>query len=298
MPELPEVESLRRSLVKYVVGQKVKSVSVKLSKIVSARGTKRIADERKKNEFEMELVGKKISSLSRRAKNIMINFDDGGLVLVHLKMTGQLVFQNKENTVWGGHPIEATEITKLPNKHTYVSFELENGNLFYNDVRQFGYLLYYKNQIEFEKEKHFESLGFEPLNEDFTLENFTKKLKTKTGILKKVFLDQTVVVGLGNIYCDEVCFAAGVFPFRKVSSLKSFEIKKLYQETIRIIPLAIAAGGSSIANYLLGDGSRGNYAHSHKVYNRAGKACLVCGQILEKNQTAGRTTVFCLNCQK
>jgi len=225
---------------------------------------------------------------------MMINLEEGGVVLVHLKMTGQLVYQSNQldQTVWGGHPIQLTD-QKLPNKHTYIIFTLEDGYLYYNDVRQFGYILYFDSMDVINELGHFDDLGWEPLDEDFTLAAFTEKLKDRKGILKKVFLDQKIVVGLGNIYADEVCFEAGIRPDRKIESLSKKEIAKLYQAIVRIIPRAIELGGSSVADYLLADGSRGNYAREHKVYKRAGKECFKCGKKLIKTEVAGRTTVFC-----
>ncbi|NJS40970.1 DNA-formamidopyrimidine glycosylase [Candidatus Gracilibacteria bacterium] len=294
MPELPEVESLRRGLEEFVVGQRVRNVEVLLGKIVSGRGTKRTNDESKVKNFCAKISGKKILSITRRAKNMMINLERGGMLLVHLKMTGQLVYKsNKDNsTVSGGHPIQLSD-NKLPNKHTYIIFTLEDGVLYYNDVRQFGYVLYFDSIEEINKLGHFDDLGWEPLDEGFTLAAFTEKMKSKKGILKKLLLDQKVVVGLGNIYADEVCYEAGVRPDRKVETLSKKEIQKLYNSIIRIIPRAIELGGSSVADYLLADGSRGNYAHEHKVYKRGGKKCFKCGRELNKSEVAGRTTVYC-----
>jgi formamidopyrimidine-DNA glycosylase len=302
MPELPEVESLRRSLLPFVEGQIIQKVVVLMPKLVSAKGTTRIPSESKTRVFIEGLTGKTIKTITRRAKNLIFEFDNDSILLVHLKMTGQLVFKEdlrsgQNKTVWGGHPIQESNNT-LPNKHTYVIFHLTNGTLFYNDVRQFGYLLYYENSVEFAKEDHFNGLGLEPLANEFNFEAFKTELKKRTGQLKKVFLDQKVVVGLGNIYADEVCFEAKVRPTRTIKSLKDVEIKAIYNGIRRILPLAVQLGGSSVANYLLADGSRGNYAHEHKVYGRGGKECVICGAILEKMQFAGRTTVYCRVCQK
>jgi len=303
MPELPEVESLRLSLLPYLESQKIVSTKVLLPKIVSGKGTKRKSDEKKVRDFEKNTSNKIIKKISRRAKNIIIKFEDNSLILIHLKMTGQLVFQkenqktSRNSIVFGGHPIQLSE-QKLPNKHSYIIFEMDNGTLFYNDVRQFGYVLYYQNEVELEKEKHFEGLGWEPLDENFTEKVFITEMKKRKGILKKLFLDQKVVVGLGNIYADEVAFEGGVRPYRKVESLTKNELKKIYQAIKKIIPKAIELGGSSVSDYLLADGSRGNYAREHKVYKRAGKACLTCGTELIKIDLAGRTTVYCPKCQK
>ncbi len=300
MPELPEVESLRLGLLPKVLNQKIKKVEVRMLKIVSGKGTKREGTLEKAKEFENGVKNQLIVGIERRAKNLVLNLDDGAKILVHLKMTGQLVFKSKNQDepglISGGHPIELS-VKELPNKHTYVIFEMENGTLFYNDVRQFGYILYYPNEKCFGESCHFKDLGYEPLSEDFTLDFFSNSLKTKKGVLKKVLLDQKVVVGLGNIYADEVCFEAGVLPGRQVSTLTNQEIEKLFKAIKRIIPRAVELGGSSVANYLLADGKRGNYAHEHKVYKKAGKPCQVCGTILSKAEIAGRTTVFCTKCQ-
>jgi formamidopyrimidine-DNA glycosylase len=301
MPELPEVESLRLGLLPKVLNQKIKRVEVRLLKIVSGKGTKRDGTLEKAKEFEFGITNQSIIDIQRRAKNLIFILDGGGRILIHLKMTGQLVFKSKNKneiqTISGGHPIELS-VKELPNKHTYVIFEMDDGSLFYNDVRQFGYVLYYPNQKCFDSECHFQDLGSEPLDQDFTLDNFTKSLKSKKGILKKVLLDQKVVVGLGNIYADEVCFEAGILPGRQISTLSNKDVEKLFIAIKRTIPRAVELGGSSVANYLLADGKRGNYAREHKVYKKAGKPCQVCGTILSKAEIAGRTTVFCTKCQR
>ncbi len=299
MPELPEVESLRRSLENYILNQRIRDVDVKLPKLVSGRGTKRTNKKVNGDSFCKNICGKKIIKLTRRAKNIILELDDNSVIVVHLKMTGQLVYKsiNKDETVWGGHPIQDSHI-ELPNKHSYIIFTLENGVLYYNDVRQFGYVLYYDSIKQAIEDGHFKDLGLEPLSDEFTLVEFSKLMKSKKGVLKKLFLDQKVVVGLGNIYADEVCFDSGVRPQRKVETLKKSEIEKLFYSIKKILPKAVELGGSSIADYLLADGSRGNYAREHKVYNRGGKECFKCGKELNKIVLAGRTTVFCSSDQK
>jgi len=380
MPELPEVESLRIGLVRVLVGQKILKATVRKPKIISQKKSKfsvfdwESCQMKSQEIFETELVGQEFVKIKRRAKNLILEFKSGDILLVHLKMTGQLVFKsgnlmenssfnlekqvknktktktfldtslqnaraNKENLEWenlendekqtetfsknegknqlkiesnsqsdleieserkairivaGGHPIEVME---LPNKHTHVIFELTDGFLFYNDIRQFGYVRFFRKG-EFDEEKHFEKLGMEPLSEHFELEEFAKSMaKLKSGILKKVFLDQKIVVGLGNIYCDEVCFAARILPTRNVTTLTKAEIERLFIEIQRIMPLAVKHGGSSIANYLLVDGKRGNFADFHLVYGKYGKLCSVCDNVLQKTKISGRTTTFCSICQ-
>jgi formamidopyrimidine-DNA glycosylase len=297
VPELPEVESLRKSLIPYIIGKIIKSVEIKLPKLVSSKGTVRKSSLIKLKAFEDGVINRKIISITRRAKNIIINLDDRGIILVHLKMTGQLAYQDKNSNVVGGHPIAESE-QNLPHKHTYIIFYLDEGNLYYNDVRQFGYVLYYKSFEELEKDKHFDKLGLEPLEKSFNFENFYDRIKKKTGVLKKVLLNQEVVVGVGNIYADETCFAAKIRPTRKISSLKKKELQSLFEAIKTILPKAVKMGGSSVANYIMADGSRGTYTREHKVYGRGGKPCFICGRPLEKIVLASRTTVFCKHDQK
>jgi formamidopyrimidine-DNA glycosylase len=296
MPELPEVESLRRSLEPFILNQTIKQITITKPKLVYSNGTKRIEDDAKTHEFINGLEGQKIKSLDRVNKNIVLETFSGKVVLIHLKMTGQLVYQNETEIIYGGHPIRLEE--KLPNKHSHIIFELENGTLFYNDTRQFGYLLYYPSMIALEFDKHFDKLGLDPFDNNFTSNYLANKMKVTSGTVKQMFLKNSVVCGLGNIYSDEVCFYAGVRPTRTCKSLKDNEIFRIYDGIKEILTKAIDEGGSSIANYLLGDGSRGNYANYHKVYNRAGKECLTCGKILKKIVHASRTTVYCIKCQK
>jgi len=342
MPELPEVEALRRGLVQRIIGSKILSVQVLNEKLISGKGTTRKASEEKTKEFVAKLKNKKIVEIKRRAKNLIIVLDTGEIILVHLKMTGQLVFvlkpvaekqvtenlsnrvlerplarrpygldskdfpsqlQKNSSIVAGGHPIGESE-TKLPHKHTYIIFKLGNGTLYYNDVRQFGYVLYYPNEQILVTEKHFEKIGLEPFDKKFTLKYFQKEIenfkKTRSNpAIKKLLLEQTVVVGCGNIYCDEILWSSSILPTRGVKSLKDFEIQLIYKNIKKILDKAINSGGSSIANYLLADGKRGNYADYHNVYKKEHTKCKFkvgnkkCSGIIKKINLAGRGTHFC-----
>ncbi len=280
MPELPEVESLRLGLEKVLLEQKILAVRILNSKIVSSNGTKRVFSKIKEKEFIENLENKKIISMERRAKNIIFNFDTDEILIVHLKMTGQLLYGSEQN------------------KHTQIIFELERGVLHYNDVRKFGYVLYYKNLAEAIKFGHFKNIGAEPFEKSFTLDYFRENILKKSKKIKTVLLEQSVVVGCGNIYADEVCFASKVLPDRNSKTLNEVEVKSLYQNIKSILKAAIKSGGSSISDYLLPDGSKGGYATSHKVYGKAGTPCSICGNILEKSIVSGRATVYCHTCQK
>ena len=299
MPELPEVENLRLGLKKSILGQKIRRVWVQKPKLVSGKGTKRAPSNSKRALFIKGITGEKIISIERRAKNLIFKLSHNKVILVHLKMSGQFVYQpkNKSKSVSGGHPIELSEKT-LPNKHSHVIFELEKGNLYYNDTRMFGYLLYYKDTKNFEKENHFGKLGVEPLSSEFSTKYFINSLKNKKGKIKAVLMDQKIVTGLGNIYADEALFESRIRPDRNPSTLKEKEIINLHKAVIRIIKKAIKVGGSSVATYRLLDNTRGNYAREHKVYGKDGQSCVNCKKPLKKTEIQGRTTIFCPNCQR
>ncbi len=301
MPELPEVEALRRGLVQKIIGSKILEIKVLNEKIISGKGTTRKSSIEKTEEFLENLKNRKIIEIKRRAKNLIFVLNTKEIILVHLKMTGQLVFvpkNKKEKVSFGGHPIEESE-TRLPHKHTYIIFTLDNGKLYYNDVRQFGYVLYYKNENSLEEEKHFGKIGIEPFDKKFTLKYFKEKLENKNTPIKKLLLDQEVVVGCGNIYCDEILWASSVLPTRPTKNLKENELEKIYKNILKILEKAINSGGSSVANYLLADGKRGNYADYHKVYKKQNTKCtfkeksFICNGIIEKINFAGRGTHFC-----
>ncbi|MBP7006587.1 MAG: bifunctional DNA-formamidopyrimidine glycosylase/DNA-(apurinic or apyrimidinic site) lyase [Candidatus Pacebacteria bacterium] len=299
MPELPEVENLRLGLEKSILGQKILGVIVTKPKLVSDKGTIRTASKKKQRDFIQGLTGEKFLSVERRAKNLIFKLTNNKIILAHLKMTGQFVYKPKtgNKNITGGHPIEASE-TSLPNKHTHIIFELNKGTLYYNDIRMFGYVLYYKSLEEFEKENHFHNLGKEPLEKDFTEKYFIESLKGVNRKIKTVLMNQDIVTGVGNIYTDESLFESNIRPTRRASSLKEVEVRKLHKNIISIMNKAIKAGGSSVATYRLLDESRGNYARVHKVYGKSGENCLTCNNPLKKILINTRATVFCPICQK
>ncbi len=305
MPELPEVENLRIGLEKAILGQKVLKVEVRKPKLVSGNGTLRKASIKKVRDFEQGVKGEKFIAVERRAKNLIFKLSRDKTIVAHLKMTGQFVYKPESGKqILGGHPIEISEST-LPNKHSHIIFTLENGMLYYNDTRMFGYVLYYPSRDAFEKENHFKSYGKEPLDKTFTIKYFTESLKNKkghakgrAGKIKTILLNQNIVTGIGNIYADESLFEAGISPTRNASTLTKNEVEKLHKAIVRILRKAISVGGSSVATYRLVDNSQGNYAREHKVYGKAGKNCPKCKNPLEKILIQTRTTIFCPRCQK
>lgn len=297
MPELPEVENLRRGLQRAIIGQKIKSVEVRKPKLVSGKGNIRASSRAKARAFAHGLLGERFVAVERRAKNLIFRLSHGKIILAHLKMSGQFAYREGKKQITGGHPIELSEHI-LPNKHTHIIFELEKGSLYYNDTRMFGYLLYYPDTEAFEKENHFGMYGLEPFNRGFSVKYLHDALKNKKSKLKAVLMDQKVVTGLGNIYADESLFEAGIRPDRNTSSLSFLESMKLHAAIKRILARAVKVGGSSVATYRLLDLSRGNYAREHKVYGKAGTPCPRCKKPLEKTLIQTRTTIFCSKCQK
>jgi formamidopyrimidine-DNA glycosylase len=302
MPELPEVENLRRGLQEALRGRRIRRVTVKKPRLVSGRGNIRPASVQKAAEFSRRLKNERIAGVERLAKNLIFNLESGAVVVAHLKMSGQFAYRldssgpPRRAAVIGGHPIELSE-HELPNKHTHIIFELDRGFLYYNDTRMFGYVLWYPN-ADAARAAHFQKTGMEPFSREFTPAKFHAGLRKSAAQLKAVLLGQSIVNGLGNIYADEVCWAARVRPDRRANTLTRLESKKLHAVIKRILKKAIAKGGSSVASYRLLDMSRGNYAREHKVYGRAGKPCVKCGRPLSKMLIQSRTTVFCKKCQR
>jgi formamidopyrimidine-DNA glycosylase len=287
MPELPEVEIVKKGLERSVLNQTILNVQILNSKMVASNSNKRDYDLKKESEFISGVKGKKIINVWRKAKNIIIELEDKSIILIHLKMTGQMIYILNSSA----EKIEADL------KHTHVVFKLEHGELSYNDVRRFGYVLYYESLAGAYGAGHFHNLGHDPFDPIFTLEYLTSKLKYKNKSIKKTFLDQDIVVGVGNIYADEICFASLVLPMRICSTLQSSEISLIYHNIISILGEAIRLGGSSISDYKNVNGEKGKFALRHQVYGRVGLACKNCNNILIKTMISGRSTVYCDKCQ-
>jgi len=299
MPELPEVENLKIGLNKNISKQKIINVKINKPKIVSGRGNKRQELKEKTKSFIKNLKNESFVKVERKGKNLIFKLTNNKIIIAHLKLTGQFVYEskNKNKKISGGHPIQISE-SLLPNKHSHIIFYLSKGTLYYNDTRMFGYVLFYKNEKELKKEKHFDKLGLEPLNKDFTLKYFLSKLSQRKSKIKTLLLNQNIVVGIGNIYADESLFKAKILPYRIASSLKKEEVNRLHKAIKEIIKKAISLGGSSVINYRLIDNSKGNYAREHKVYGKKGEKCKVCNNFLKKTIINGRGTIFCNICQK
>lgn len=289
MPELPEVETIRRDLEKKISNQKIKSINILATKSV----------RNKSAEFLDILVGNNFSHIERRGKLLMFALKKIGeyaFMLVHLKMTGQLIYRHKKQILAGGHSQTAMD-TMVPNKFTRVIFTFsDGGQLFFNDLRRFGYLKLVSKE---EKEKIVKNnFGIEPLTRDYTLEAFEKLFKKRQTNIKALLLNQKLISGIGNIYADEACFDAKILPTRKVNSLSALEIKKLFKCVEEVLRVAIANRGTTFNNYVDSDGHTGSHINFLKVYGRDGEKCKKCKGIILKMKHAGRGTHYCPNCQK
>ena len=288
MPELPEVETIKRGLAKNIIGKKIIGFDSDWQKMINLPLPR----------YKRTITGKKIIGVERRAKMLIIGLSDDWRLWFHLKLTGQLVFSGKNKKVVGGHSIkEGFEAD--PNRFTHATFDFSDGShLFFNDVRKFGWVRLYK-KAELENKLAAMKLGPEPLDKNFTLDAFKQILKKKPNNKIKVFLmDPQNLVGLGNIYSDEVCFFARVRPDRTVKSLKDGEIKLLFNGIKKILPEAIKYEGTSFSNYVNALGEAGAYTKKLRIYQRYGQKCLGCPGQVKRLKLGGRKSSYCPSCQQ
>lgn len=285
MPELPEVETLKRQLEKTLKGKIIVKVEVLQKKSFFGNPQK--------------IIGLKIKKVERRAKYLIINLNKNLNLLIHLKLTGQLIYQplsSKSLRIVGGHP-SLDWIAKLPNKHTraIINFH-DKSRLFFNDMRLFGWMrIISKQALSLQIGK----LGVEPLSKNFS-EEYLKKIFSKSSRpIKLILMDQEKISGIGNIYSNEALFAAGINPQKRAKDLKNKEIKKLRYWILKVLKLGIKHGGASEDTYRHLNGSLGNYQKHFLVYQKQGQRCQKCHKaIIKKIQIGGRGTFFCPNCQK
>lgn len=289
MPELPEIETLARGLRTTILNNTISKVRVLEPKKFKGTPT----------ELRKYVIGKKVTIIERRAKWLIIHLSSTYAFVIHLKMTGQLLYIKKKSAQFlGGHTMN-NEQTIFPNSHTRVIFEFKDGTqLVFQDMRKFGYVELY-NPTELENYFQAKHLAIEPLQPEFTLEYFTQQLKPRLRTtIKAALLNQSVVAGLGNIYVDDTCFTAKVRPTRRVDSLTKAEITALYKAAKKILQQAITLGGTSFSHYYRIDGTLGQYWSKRKVYGRTGEPCLRCKTLIVKTRCAGRGTHYCPQCQK
>ena len=313
MPELPEVETIRLGLQEKLPGQTIADVqidwqksfqipSVMLSEVeTSNRQIDPSATARDDVERAVAdcVIGQEVTSLERKGKVLIINLQNDYSLLVHLKMTGQLVLvEEAGGRLAGGHPTGSMR-QPLPDNSTRVFFTFASGDrLFFNDQRKFGWIKLVP-RAEIVRDPLVQRLGPEPLSKQFTLEGLNKEFKSHARApIKAVILDQSTVSGIGNIYADESLHLAKIHPARLAGTLNAAEAKALHKAIPEIISIAIKAGGTSMANYVNALGGKGDYLEHARVFNRQGQPCYVCGSTIEKIRVAGRGTHFCPKCQE
>ncbi len=306
MPELPEVETIRRDLEERIIGKKIESLEVLAPKMISP----------KLKTFKKILFGRSLSKIERRGKLLIFSFlfpqTKAYYLLIHLKMTGQLIYIDKRIKIAGGHSSadlikskkrgkKESEYSKVvdevPNKHTRIIFRFMGGGvLYFNDLRKFAYL-----KIVDSKELNsilLSNYGPEPLSPDFSLTFLESLVKKRRTSIKALLLNQRAIAGLGNIYVDESLFLAGIRPQRLANSLIKMEVSKLRRAINHLIKKAIKERGTTFSTYIDSRGKQGNFSRFLKVYGRGGKKCLNCGHLIVKTKLAGRGTHYCPHCQR
>lgn len=287
MPELPEVETVRRGLSELIIGKVFASTSNDTPK----------GFPNTESDVKQFLVGATITAIRRRAKVLIIDLSTDYSLVVHLKMTGQLVFVGKDARFGAGHPNDSL-VNALPDKSTRVTLEFTDGSqLFFNDQRKFGWVRLMPT-AEIPNLPFMQKVGPEPLEEDFTVAQFAERFKRRGRTnIKAALLDQSVVAGVGNIYADESLWGAKIHPKRLVETITPAEFKKLYTDLRAVMNLSIEKGGSSNRNYVNAEGKKGSYMDFARVFRREGLPCPRCGTTIEKLRVAGRGTHICPHCQ-
>lgn len=280
MPELPEVETIRKGLEKYLVGHTIKKVDVHYKNF----------EGNSKN-----LEGGKIKRIRRFGKVLCIDLDNDYSLVIHIKLTGQLIYRGPNLK----HPGLSKKIVGgIPGKHTHATFTLDkNGVLYYNDYRKFGWLKVVKTK-EVENIGFIKNLGPEPLD-GLTLKKFEDILSSTKRAVKVLIMDQTKMGGVGNIYANDALFLAGIDPRRQSNKLSEKEAKKLYEAIKEVLKRGLKYEGASELAYITPAGKEGGYQKHALVYGREGEHCLnKCGGMVKKIKLGGRGTYFCPNCQK
>ncbi|HUP26511.1 MAG TPA: bifunctional DNA-formamidopyrimidine glycosylase/DNA-(apurinic or apyrimidinic site) lyase [Candidatus Limnocylindrales bacterium] len=288
MPELPEVETVRIGLSQLLPGKTIAGVHHNWAK----------SFPNAPEDVKAHVVGAKILSVRRRAKVLLIDLSSGYSLVIHLKMTGQMIYRGEGIVFGAGHPNDSL-VGQLPDKSTRVSFELADGSyLYFNDQRKFGWVKLYPT-AEVPNIDFFKKVGPEPLGAEFTQDDFRQRfLRRPNTNIKAALLDQSVIAGVGNIYADESLWGAKIHPSMLVKNISVKKFSTLYDELRYVLNLAIEKGGSSDRNYVNAEGKKGSYLSFARVFRRNGQPCPRCGTTIIKTRVAGRGTHTCPRCQK
>ncbi|OGH10718.1 MAG: DNA-formamidopyrimidine glycosylase [Candidatus Levybacteria bacterium RIFCSPLOWO2_01_FULL_36_13] len=276
MPELPEVETVKLGLQKYLVGHKIENVEVKVAKLFEGQSK--------------DIIGAKVKDVRRFGKGLVIDLSNKYSLAIHIKLTGQLIYRDEKTSKF---IISKKVGDKIPNQFTHVIFKLDKGAfLYYNDKRRFGWIRVVKTEDVF-KMPFFKNMGPEPFK-DLTLELFEKIISGRQTIIKPLLMDQTRIGGIGNIYANDALFLAGINPKRRAKDLSPSEIKLLYDSILKVMEKSMKYGGASELNFVNVLGQEGEYQHHSLAYGRQGEKCSKNdGGVIQKNFLAGRGTYFC-----
>ena len=274
MPEMPEVETIRKTINTKIAGRTIKNIDILLPRLIKYP---------EPEKYKKMLIGQKIIAMQRRGKYLIMKMSNAAEAVFHLRMTGRLCYSSNDIN---------------EDKYKRVIFELDNGDKFiYADTRTLG-TLHCINKDEISKIKGLYELGSEPLSTEFTLEYLEKKLQNNNSKIKSFLLNQKNIAGLGNIYVDEALFIAGIYPEIKANMVPADKIIKLYNAVNKVIADGIRDGGTTFRDYVDGDGKKGQHQNNLFVYGREKEKCRKCGTIIKKIKVAGRGTCFCPKCQK
>lgn len=278
MPELPEVETIRRGLERYLTGHSIERVELRLEKLLTG-------------EID-NIISAEVTGVKRFGKGLVIELNNGYSLAIHIKMTGQLIYSAPET----GN-ISEEKVGTLPNKFTHIIFHLsDNANLYYNDVRRFGWVRIIKTD-QVKLMKFFSGLGPEPLK-DLTLQQFQSILSSSKSSVKILIMDQKKISGIGNIYANDALYLSGILPSRPGNSLLPEEQKALFGAIEEVLKNGLKYGGSSEWTYVNALGQEGSYQKHFLVYGRQGEVCGRCGAGVAKAVIGGRGTYYCPGCQK
>jgi formamidopyrimidine-DNA glycosylase len=280
MPELPEVETIRLGLTKYLVGHKIVDVSVNVPKLF--QGDKN------------DVIGGKVNKVRRFGKGLVIDLDNGYSLAIHIKLTGQLIFRDESTK---DLPVSKEKVGTIPSSVTHVTFKLDKGAvLYYNDRRRFGWIKVVKTDEVFDL-PFFKGMGPEPFK-DLTLEKFKKIISSSNTVLKPLMMDQKKIGGIGNIYANDSLFLSKIDPRRKAKSLTEKETETLYKAIHSVMEKGMKYGGASELNFVNVLGQEGEYQRHSLVYGKQGQKCPEDGGVIKKFFLGGRGTYMCENHQK
>ena len=274
MPELPEVQTIVNDL-QILTGDTIIGFWTDFEKAIKTK------------DFKEKILGKKIKSVTRMSKNVVIELSDKNTIIIHLKMTGKLILQSNVKD----------QVSKVTNKHLHHIFYLKkNGALEFHDIRKFATLGIASPEKLLQITQ---SKGVDPFSKDFTSQKFAAILSSKKNKnIKSLLMDQSAISGIGNIYASEIPFDAKINPLRKAEELNKKEIQNLYKSTLKILKKAIELRGTSISDYRDASGEKGGFQKQLKVYGKAGKKCIKCATMIEKTVIGQRSTFHCPTCQK